>query len=181
MKWWWRNCICHCFQPLLSMTATFRKFSSQCRNCKHLRGTWFLRAEVKVVMFQPLVTANSALCIEMGTQQCACVCITSRVGVEDVACTLAETASNSSLAWLLTALSCPCHPEFCTTRAEIISSGNQLHKCNCVFHLQPLMWVAGNCRTFANFFFLLISPVQRRRYKQFISQTCREVEVVLCN
>lgn len=84
MKWWRGSCVCCCFHPLLRVTVTFRKCTSWYRNCKYLSGIWFPRGEMKVVVFELLVMLSSALCMEMRTQQCACVCITSGVWVEDV-------------------------------------------------------------------------------------------------
>lgn len=82
MKWWQGICICCCFHPLLRVTATLRKCSSWCKNCKYLSGIQFSRGERKLVVFEALVMVSSALCIEMGTQQCACVFNTSEGWVE---------------------------------------------------------------------------------------------------
>jgi len=66
------------------VTVTLRKCTSWYRICKYLNGIQFPRGEMKVVMFEPLVIVSSARCIEMRTQQCAHVCITSGEWVEDV-------------------------------------------------------------------------------------------------
>ena len=83
-KWRWGSCVCCCFHPLLRVTVTLRKCTSWYRNCKYLGGIQFPRGEMKVVVSEPLVMLSSALCVEMRTQQCAYVCITSGVWVEDI-------------------------------------------------------------------------------------------------